>query len=151
MTFLMRRGLAVLALAIVLFAAVLAARAWRQRPIPPPAPRTARVADTSSDAIVTQALAQIPVDSAEIKNGWRDDVRGIDLDSLPAPKRELLLRVANSERCTCGCGFTLAACRTYDLTCPVSGPRVQSLRDSVARGKIRSAKGLRTRPPMPHP
>ena len=63
---------------------------------------------------------------------------------LPA-QRALFVRVANSYRCTCGCGFTLATCRAYDAQCPVSGPRVRALRDSVRAGLV-SARGLRQRP-----
>jgi hypothetical protein len=109
--------------------------------------------DTSADAVVDQALGQIPAptDSAEIKTGWRNDVRGIDLDALAPRQRTLMLRYANSEMCTCGCGFTLAACRTYDLTCPVSGPKVEALRDSIVAGRITSAAGLRERLTTIHP
>lgn len=146
-----QRGLGIITVAFTLYAAVMVARAWRQRPIDrSPKPPATAPADTNSDAIVNQALAQIPVDSTEIKTGWRDDVRGVDLDSLPPPKRELMLRLANSERCTCGCGFTLAACRKFDLTCPVSGPRVVALRDSVVRRLVPSTRGLRTRPELLH-
>ncbi len=144
-----RRSLAFVTVLATLYALVFLARAWRMRPMGPP-PARARMADTSSDAIVDQALAQIPVDSAAIRTDWRDDVRGVDLATLAPERREVLLRVANSEMCTCGCRFTLAACRAYDLTCPVSGPKVAALRDSVDRGLIRSAKGLRRRPVNPH-
>src|SRR5204862_1231892 len=71
---------------------------------------------------------------------WTDDARGVDLSVLTPAKREIFLRFANAERCTCGCGYTLAACRAYDLTCPVSLPRseehtseLQSRRDLVCR------------------
>src|SRR5207244_4091094 len=94
---------------------------------------------------------QIPVDSAEIKSRWTEDLRGVDLSALTAPQREILVRHANAERCTCGCGFTLAACRAFDATCPVSLPLAERLRDSVAAGLIRSAAGLRTRPALAVP
>src|SRR5437870_3819191 len=145
MTFIHRpRGMWLAAIVLLLYAAMMLARAWRLAPHTAPAP-PAPVPDTASDRVVSQALGQIPgaVDSTALKTGWRDEVPGIDLDSLTAPRRELLLRVANSERCTCGCGFTLAACRTFDTTCPVSGPRVRSLRDSVVSGLIRSSRDLR--------
>ena len=106
-----------------------------------------RSADTS-DAVVEQALGQIPVpvDSVALKSRWMDEVKGVDVAALDAGQRQIFLRFANAERCTCGCGYTLAACRTYDLTCPVSLPRVEKLRDSVRVGWIRSASGLRERP-----
>jgi hypothetical protein len=98
--------------------------------------------------VIDRALAQIPalVDSAELKSRWQDEVRGVDVAALDPARREIFLRAANAQRCTCGCGFTLAACRAYDLTCPVSLPRVESLFDSVRAGRIKSAEGLRERP-----
>ena len=115
----------------------------------------ASIADTSrdEDALIERALGQIPAttDSTEIKTGWRDQVRGVDLDAMTTRQRALMLRYANSEMCTCGCGFTLAACRTYDLTCPVSLPRVEALRDSILAGRIAAAPGLREPPASPHP
>ena len=107
----------------------------------------------ASDRAIEEALGQIPAvdDSAAIKAHWEDEVGGIDASSLTREKKEIFVRVANSERCTCGCGYTLAACRQYDLTCPVSLPRVQALFDSVRTGKIRSAQGLRERPKTPSP
>ena len=61
-------------------------------------------------------------------------------------RRGIFVRFANAERCTCGCGYTLAACRAFDSSCDVSAPRVQSLLDSVRAGRIRSAAGIRKRP-----
>ena len=75
-----------------------------------------------------------------------DEVKGVDLTAVTPGQREIFLRFANAERCTCGCGYTLAACRTYDTTCPVSLPIVKALLDSVCSGQIRSANGIRQRP-----
>jgi len=111
---------------------------------PAPAIRFPLPADTS-DAVIGQALAQVPVDSTELKNRWLEEIPGLDVSMLSSAQHERLVRVLNSYRCTCGCGFTLATCRAYDLTCPVSGPRVEALRDSVRAGLI-PAKGLRERP-----
>ena len=108
----------------------------------------APVDTTDADAVVHQALDQIPaapVDSTEIKTGWRDDVPGIDPATMTADQNEVFIRAANSQMCSCGCGFTLANCRRYDATCPVSGPRVEALRDSVRRGLVKP-RGLRSRP-----
>jgi len=85
-------------------------------------------------------------DSTAIKTRWVDEVPGFDLAGLDSARREIFVRFANAERCTCGCGYTLAACRAFDSSCEVSAPRVQSLLDSVRAGRIRSAKGIRTRP-----
>jgi len=123
-------------------------RQWRAVQSSDDMPTPTPVVDSLSDSTVEEALRQIPVavDSAELKSRWTDEVKGVDASSLSADRRRIFVRFANAERCTCGCGFTLAACRTYDLTCPVSLPRVEALLDSVASGRIRSAAGLRERP-----
>ena len=100
--------------------------------------------DTGED-VIRDALGQVPVDSVALKHRWLDEVPGIDVSMLTAPERDLFVRAANSEPCTCGCGYTLATCRAYDTECPVSGPRVQALRDSVQAGLVQ-VKGLRERP-----
>jgi hypothetical protein len=128
-------------LALLVGVGVLASQ-WRPHSTKLPLP----AASDTSESVIGQALDQIPVDSTAIKSEWRDDVRGIDVAQLDDRERELFVRFANAERCTCGCGYTLAACRIYDLTCPVSGPILEKLRDSVAAGLVRSAAGLRERP-----
>ena len=150
------RASSAIALGVALLLAAGLFAAWRLgRPalVPSAGPAGGAMPDTSRDEVVDRALGQIPpvVDSTEIKTGWRDDVRGIDLEVMTASQRELMLRHANSRMCTCGCGFTLAACRTYDLTCPVSLPRVEALRDSILAGRIHGARGLREAPAAAHP
>jgi hypothetical protein len=85
------------------------------------------------------------IDSTQ-KTAWVEDVPGVDLSAFDPGRREAFVRFANAERCTCGCGFTLAACRRYDSDCDVSGPRVQRLADSIAAGPPRDLRGLRARP-----
>lgn len=113
-----------------------------------PAPLDPGVEDTS-ESIIDRALAQIPVDSAVIRVQWMDEVRDVDASALTDPQRDVFVRHANARFCECGCGFTLAACRVYDPSCPVSLPLLEALRDSVAAGRIRSVRGLRE-PPEEH-
>lgn len=139
-----RTALVTAAVALALVAGLVAA--WRLRqPADPPAGAAAGADSALTERMIAEALEAAPIDSTEIKTGWRDDVPGIDLAAFDPARREILLRHANSRMCTCGCGFTLAACRTYDPTCPVSLPRVEALRDSVAQGQITHADGLRKR------
>ena len=148
------RWVSFIVLALILYAAVQAAIAWRKsRPAPVveegpgiTAADTASDDPGATDRLVSRALGQIPPDSTEIKTGWRDQVRGIDLDVFAPKQREFFLAMANAQACTCGCGYTLAACRENDLTCPVSLPRVEALRDSVLAGHVKSVTGLRRRP-----
>ena len=140
---------AIVALAIGLTAALWKSRA--PRPAPPPAATAPALAANDSSLLVTppdaieQALA-LAGDSTALKTRWMDDVHDVDLRMLTAPQRELFLRFANTERCTCGCGYTLAGCRAYDAECETSGPMVQALFDSARAGLLRAKKGLRTRP-----
>lgn len=122
----------------------LAVRQWRAQPL---STRASAPADTSGD-VVEQALGQIPApdDSAAIKARWLDEVPGADVANLTQEGREIFVRAANSQHCTCGCGFTLAGCRASDMTCDVSRGRVEALLDSVRSGRLRSAQGLRERP-----
>lgn len=147
-----RRSLGIYAVAIAALLAGLGVLVSQWHPafgprvtLPPVAP-----SDTG-DAVIGQALGQIPttIDSSAIKSQWRDDIKGIDVSALDAKRLETFVRFANAERCTCGCGYTLAACRTYDQTCPVSGPILEALRDSVAKGLIHVVRGLRERPATP--
>jgi len=118
----------------------------REPAVPPPA--VAAAGDAPEDS-VQRALRLAGVDSSK-KNEWVDEIPGLDLSKLSSGRAAAFIRFANAQRCTCGCGFTLAACRRFDSTCEVSGPRVEALLDSVARGLVTDATGLRE-PPAGHP
>jgi hypothetical protein len=134
------RGLGAL-LALVLIGLILAAWLLPRR-------RHAGRGAEPGDAVVEQALRQAregsgsasssrtssPTGNEEDKSRWVPEVKGFDYSDLNRDRRTLFIRFANAERCTCGCGYTLAGCRTYDPSCPVSGPRVQALLDSVRTG-----------------
>jgi len=110
------------------------------RPADPPA-----VGQPESD--VDRALRLAAIDSTK-KNEWVDELPGTDLSGLSPARAEVFLRFANARRCTCGCGFTLAACRRFDPSCEVSGPLVAALLDSVSKGFLADARGVRERPPV---
>lgn len=103
---------------------------------------------------IAQALRQARADSAALavsgtagdKSRWVAEVKGFDIADLSPGRRDMFVRFANAQRCTCGCGYTLAGCRTYDPTCPVSGPRVEKLLDSVRAGRYSGAVRARPKP-----
>jgi hypothetical protein len=134
--------MAVAALAVGLGAAI-----WQwdlsRRPAPP-APE--KPADPVGEDVIRHALEQAGI-PADDKSRWVDQVPGVELAALTGSHRERFLRFANAQRCTCGCGYTLGACRNYDAQCEVSLPRVQALFDSVRRGLAGSTAGVRERPP----
>lgn len=121
------------------------ARPPRPRPAPSAPDKGASQPEMPDDAI-HRGLKRAADDSTAIKARWVDEVPGFDLAGLDSARREVFVRFANAERCTCGCGYTLAACRAFDSSCEVSGPRVQTLLDSVRAGRIRSTAGIRKRP-----
>jgi hypothetical protein len=144
--------------ALVILAAGLGVAVWQSRPvrapvIPPQAAGPAPGAEPG-EQVIEQALLQTPsvqghqtpMDSTAFKQRWLDEVRDVDLDGLDPARLDLFMRFANAERCTCGCGYTLAGCRASDMTCDVSGPRLEALLDSIRVGHITRARGIRTRP-----
>jgi hypothetical protein len=134
-------------IAIVVLIAGLSAAWWGSRlprPSRPPVPPDVNL--DPAEGVIHDALRQAGADSAAIKMRWVDEVPGFDLAGLEPRRREIFIRFANAERCTCGCGYTLAACRVYDSTCEVSAPRVQALLDSVRAGSIKSVAGIRKPP-----
>lgn len=132
---------------VVLLAGLVAWFANWRAVAPPPAPVDPLAAfDDSSDAVIDRALGQIPVDSTELKQRWMDDIKHVEVAGLSPRQLEHFVRLANARNCTCGCGYTLAACRTYDPTCPESGPILEALRDSVLAGLTGGVSHLRARP-----
>jgi hypothetical protein len=141
----MSRPLRIVAFLAVLAAGVLASMAIRQS-MSPASKRVAEPppADPAGD-VVARALDIARGDSTH-KEQWVDEIPDLELASLPGPARETFLRIANGRRCDCGCGYTLAACRRFDSTCDVSGPRARALFDSVRTGQLSDAGGFRERP-----
>jgi len=141
----MSRPLRIVAFLAVLAACVLASMAIRQS-MSPASKRVAEppLADPAGD-VVARALDIARGDSTH-KEQWVDEIPDLELASLPGPARETFLRIANGRRCDCGCGYTLAACRRFDSTCDVSGPRARALFDSVRTGQLSDASGFRERP-----
>ena len=55
------------------------------------------------------------------------EIPGVDLKVLSPTQRQEALRRLNLEKCTCGCGLTLAQCRIDDPSCDISLPAAQKL------------------------
>ena len=111
-----------------------------------PAPDPAAGDPNGDEDEVERALRLAAIDSTK-KSEWVDEIPDLDVSMLSPAQRVTFTRLANTRRCSCGCGFTLAACRRFDSTCDVSGPKVEALRDSVAKGLLADARGARERPP----
>lgn len=139
-----RRLVVMLAIVAVVAATVVVMRD-ASRPGAPPHATVVPGVPLGPDDSTARAQRLAGVDSTK-KNAWVDDIPSADLSALTPAQAEVFLRFANARRCTCGCGFTLAACRVYDPTCEVSGPLVAALLDSVTRGLVTDVRGLRKRP-----
>ncbi len=57
----------------------------------------------------------------------------IDFTSLNDDQKRAALVEANADRCTCGCGMTLAQCVATDMTCPVRESNITRIRGMVQR------------------
>jgi hypothetical protein len=134
---------ALTAAALIAIAVGVAFMAWPRTPAAKKP--TAFVEPTDGESAVQRALRLAAVDSTK-KNAWVDEVPGQDLKPFSAKQRQVFIAFVNAERCTCGCGFTLGACRQYDSSCEVSLPRVRRLYDSVATGQLTEARGVRLGP-----
>lgn len=141
----MRRPLRTLALLGVLAAVALAVVAIRGSFMQPVRREPAPIAEPGGD-VVQRALELAEPDSVRLKTAWVDEIPDLELAALTGPVRETFLRIANGRMCDCGCGYTLAGCRRYDTTCPVSGPRAKALFDSVKTGRIKASHGYPERP-----
>ncbi len=140
-----RRLVVMLAIVAAAAAAVVVVRdAARPPEAPHGLPDPAAVDEDAPEDSLARAQRLAGVDSTK-KNAWVDEIPSADLSGLDPKRTEVFLRFANARRCTCGCGFTLAACRVYDPSCEVSGPLVAALLDSVSRGLVADTRGLRKR------
>jgi hypothetical protein len=59
------------------------------------------------------------------------EIKVIDFSVLDAKQKRSALEAANSARCTCGCGMTLAQCVATDSTCPIRDSNVQRIKTMV--------------------
>lgn len=138
------RTFAMLGVLAVVTLAVVAIRGSFVSPLRRPAAPAAD--EMPAGDVVARALDLAEPDSVRLKTAWVDEIPDLDLAGLAAPVRATFLRIANGRMCDCGCGYTLAGCRRYDTTCPVSGPRARALFDSVGSGRIARADEYPERP-----
>jgi hypothetical protein len=93
----------------------------------------------------TRSLAGLPVNASieevdqsqglklALDNGAQAmTIPGVDLASLPVPKRIAALQKLNGQPCTCGCDLTVAKCRVDDPTCGVSLPIAREIVKQIA-------------------
>jgi hypothetical protein len=57
----------------------------------------------------------------------------IDFTSLNGDQKHAALVEANTGRCGCGCGMTLAQCVATDMTCPIRTDNITKIRAMVQK------------------
>lgn len=136
-----RRLVVMLAGVAVIAAVLVVSRDALKKPEMP-----ARMPDMDEPEAGPRGGPGLPGADSTKKNAWVEEIPGTDLSALDPARAEIFLRFANARRCTCGCGFTLAACRQFDPSCEISTPLAAALLDSVTRGEVADTRGLRPRP-----
>ena len=58
----------------------------------------------------------------------------INFSALSSSEKRVALRAANSARCTCGCGLTVAQCLVNDTSCDVSKGMAKKVVDGLLAG-----------------
>jgi hypothetical protein len=61
------------------------------------------------------------------------DLGVVDFSDLSSKQKRTALEAANSARCTCGCGMTLAQCVATDSTCPLRVGNIDRIKGMVAQ------------------
>jgi hypothetical protein len=59
------------------------------------------------------------------------DIGVVDFSSLSSQEKRSALQAANTARCPCGCGMTLAQCVATDSTCPLRDTNVERIKTMV--------------------
>jgi len=89
-----------------------------------------------------RALAGLPTDAKveTVKDtgqvllanaAYATEIPGVDLKGMTPDQKADALHRLNTERCTCGCGYTLAQCRINDPSCQVSLPIAQKVAGDI--------------------
>jgi hypothetical protein len=59
----------------------------------------------------------------------------VDFSDLSSKQRRTALEAANTARCSCGCGMTLAQCVSTDSTCPLRVGNIDRIKGMVAEAR----------------
>jgi len=77
-----------------------------------------------------------PSQRPDVVFGEADFAKLMNLDqeiakTQPGSTERTALEAANTARCTCGCGMTLAQCVSTDMTCPVREGNIEKIKTMV--------------------
>jgi hypothetical protein len=82
-------------------------------------------------------LGAIGYGLAQVSNIAYDetDIAVVDFSDLSQPQKRTALEAANTARCTCGCGMTVAQCVSTDSTCPIRESNITRIKGMVAQAR----------------
>jgi hypothetical protein len=76
----------------------------------------------------------VKLESESIKTRFQDTFPGLDqTGALSAARRKWVVQTANKEKCSCGCGYTLAACLKGDGQCPVRDKNIARVKELIEK------------------
>jgi thiol-disulfide isomerase/thioredoxin len=81
-------------------------------------------------SLPSEAAVETVADTGQVflsNAAFATSIPGVDLSALTEAQKEKALTRMNTERCTCGCGLTVAQCRINDSTCDVSLPQARQI------------------------
>jgi hypothetical protein len=85
---------------------------------------------------VYRTCRDILVQTPEWKTKRQADFPGMDgADALPKKVKARVVEKANQEFCSCGCGYILAACLKYDLSCPIRPANLKRVNELIAEAR----------------
>ena len=95
---------------------------------------TRALAGLSVDATITEVDGDATTKHV-INAAQATEIPGIDLSTLTPAQKSAALQKLNSDKCTCGCGSTVAQCRLDDPDCGVSLPLARTIVAAIAGRK----------------
>ena len=81
---------------------------------------------TDSGSMGFGGASGLPTKSILEKTSYTE-IPGIDMSALSQDERDRVMARTNVEKCSCGCGFTIAGCRHLDSSCGVSLPMARQI------------------------
>ena len=66
------------------------------------------------------------------------DLVAVDFSDMTSSQKNTALEEANTARCPCGCGMTLAQCVSTDSTCPLRVTNIDKIKAMVTKARSTS-------------